>query len=229
MDKSHLIALTFDDGPSESTPRLLALLDAVGAHATFFAVGERLAAFVDQARAVVAQGSALWGHGWDHRGLVGMPPTEVAAQLERTREAIERATGVRPLAFRPPYGAVDETVATCAGQVGQAIIVWSLDSGDWDHGDGPTTVARVLDGARDGAIVLCHETVSSTPDAMARVVPELIARGYELVTVADLLAANGASPQPGRVVRGPVTSGVTEPTDVVRKVSRQQEAPSHHD
>jgi len=196
------IALTFDDGPGPHTFRLLRILDGVRGHATFFAVGQRVDEFPDQARAVVRQGSDLWGHGWDHRSLVGMPAEEASAQITRTRDLIERVTGVAPPAFRPPYGDVDTALTVRAAALGQAIIVWSLDSGDWRHGDEMTTVRTVLNAACPGAIVLCHESVDSTVSAMARAIPALAARGFQLVTVARLQRLEGQTPSPGRIYPG---------------------------
>jgi peptidoglycan/xylan/chitin deacetylase (PgdA/CDA1 family) len=194
------IALTFDDGPTSATTRLLQILDDAGGHATFFAIGQHLDEFADQACAVVRQGSDVWGHGWDHTRLTGpMPGDDLTRQIIDTREAIERITGVAPPAFRPPYGDVDDLTRQQAARAGQAIILWSLDSGDWRHADRDQTVHAVLDGAHDGAIVLCHESCASTPAAMAQIVPQLVARGFQLVTVAELLGADRTPPQPGRV------------------------------
>jgi len=191
------IALTFDDGPGDHTLRLLQILDDVGGHATFFAVGERLDEYAEQARAVLRQGSDLWGHGWDHASLVGMPGPDVFEQLTRTRDRIGQVTGITPPAFRPPNGHVDQAVQAQAARAGQAVILWSLGSGDWQHKDRDQTIAAVLGQARDGAIVLCHEWVDSTPDAMAQVMPELVARGFRLVTAAELLSS--AALEPGRI------------------------------
>ena len=126
------VALTFDDGPHpEGTPAVLDALDAAGAVATFFMVGERVLAAPDIAAEVVARGHAIGIHGHRHRNLLRVPPRAAAADLDRARHAIAEATGVGPVVHRPPYGIYSWPALGQVRARGWTPLLWSRWGRDW--------------------------------------------------------------------------------------------------
>ena len=99
--------------------------------------------------------------------------------------------------MRPPYGSCNDTVREQASAAGIALVNWSVDTLDWKHKDADKVYASIMADAKDGAIILCHDLHKTTVDAMERVIPDLLAQGYQLVTVSQLLTAEGETIQPG--------------------------------
>ena len=104
------IALTFDDGPSAFTPQILGMLQRNGVRATFFEVGQQVQVSPGLAREAYQAGDVIGNHTWSHPNLTLLAPSQVRWQLSRTSAAIQRATGVSPTLFRPPYGAINAIV-----------------------------------------------------------------------------------------------------------------------
>jgi peptidoglycan-N-acetylglucosamine deacetylase len=188
------VALTFDDGPSLYTPRILRLLRRARARATFFVIGSRAAARPGLVHAESLLG-AVGNHTWTHPRLVSLSRRDVIRQLLRTQAAIVRATGgVRPRLFRPPYGVgtPDETAAVHA--LGLVDVRWSVDSLDSRPGASAATVLRrVSAGLRPGAIVLFHDIYPWTVAALPRILRTLRARGLTPVTIPELVALDPPS------------------------------------
>ncbi|WP_169746499.1 polysaccharide deacetylase family protein [Demequina phytophila] len=181
------IALTFDDGPVAATMDLLDALAERGAKATFFMVGQNVAANPDVVRRIADEGHALGNHTWDHPQLTRLDADSIRQEIESTSDAIEDATGVRPSLLRPPYGATDDAVAGVAADLGMAQILWDVDPEDWKDRDAGTVHQRVVDAAHRNAIVLSHDIHDTTRAAYPAIIDDLIAAGYTLVTVPDLL------------------------------------------
>ena len=181
------VALTFDDGPSETqTPAILATLDRLGARATFFEEGRHVAGREALMRQILASGDEIGNHSFHH------PRDPGAAELTATDEAIRDATGFEPCLFRPPYGLIDAKDRTAARAAGLQLVLWSLDSGDDIHRAAATIRTTVLTGAKPGAIVLMHDGGHhpQTVRALPSVIRGLQARGFELVTVTELLGGH---------------------------------------
>lgn len=187
------VALTFDDGPASSTHRVLAALAEVNARATFFMTGQMATTNPGTAAEVAAAGHELGNHGYSHTDFTELSSSELRSELSRTAAAIESATGVQPVMARPPYGSVNTEVNQTAGL---PMIMWSVDSRDWQHRSAADTHRRVLDEVEPGAIVLMHDLEDSTADAVPLIVRDLLAKGYHLVTVSELLGHSG---EPGQV------------------------------
>jgi peptidoglycan-N-acetylglucosamine deacetylase len=179
----RVAALTFDDGPHpEWTPRLLDILAARGAKATFFVVGEAVRAHPELTARIRDEGHALGNHTWDHRSLPTLGRRERRAQLERCREALAPYGGDARL-FRPPFG--DQTLASLltARRLGYTVVTWSHAAGDWlprSAADLQADLARKL---APGVIILLHDALYRTPD------PGSSDRSAVLGAVAGLLAA----------------------------------------
>jgi uncharacterized repeat protein (TIGR02543 family) len=190
---NKMIALTFDDGPSDYTNQLLNTLNANGAKATFFVLGSRVNQYHEIIEKAHSQGCDIFGHTWNHDDLTTLStPDEIKQDLQRTNDAIFTATGVYPDMFRPSYLAYDDAVISVAEDMGLAIILCALDSDDWRTLNATAIYNQIMSNAQDGAIILCHDIYASTVDAMELVIPALIADGYDLVTVSEILGETEA-------------------------------------
>ena len=196
----HMIALTFDDGPSANTLRLLKILNANGAKGTFCVVGNKVTKYQREARRIVEQGSEIIGHSWDHKDFTKLTDEQIRKELSQTQDAIYAAVNIRPKLYRAPYGAVNDRVKSISKEMGLSIVLWSVDTRDWESLNADAVYNEVMKDVKDGAIILEHETHPTTIDAMERVVPELVRRGYKLVTVSELLRAAGKDTAPGSVI-----------------------------
>lgn len=182
-----MVALTFDDGPSKHTDRLLDVFAAHGGKGTFFVIGNILENRSDVLQRMVAEGHEIGGHSWDHRQLTKLSPTDLNNQLTGTRAKIQELTGVDATLLRPPYGSYNSDVKNMCKDLGIVMVNWSLDTLDWKYKDPDRIYETILSEVQDRDIILCHDLHGTTVEAMERVVPELIARGYQLVTVSELL------------------------------------------
>ena len=197
-DGRRLIALTFDDGPSDVTPRVLDVLAAHGGRSTFFVLGRSVPGREHTLQRAVTEGHELGNHAWSHTHPGWLEDAALGEELERTTALIERVAGVRPRLVRPPYGEDPERVAAIAAGVGLApTVLWTVDPKDWRPSDPDRIADHVLRAARPGAIVDLHDGggTESTVTALERLLPALVERGYQAVTVSELLATRaGLSP-----------------------------------
>lgn len=183
-----MIALTFDDGPSKHTERLLDTFATYGGKGTFFVVGNLLDSRIQTVQRMAAEGHEIAGHSWNHRQLTKLSVGELTDQIMTTRAKIYEITGIDSTLIRPPYGSYNsETKSVCAN-LGIIMANWSLDTLDCKYKDANRIHSTIMKDVKDGDIILCHDLHGTTVDAMERVIPELIEQGYQLVTVSELLA-----------------------------------------
>ncbi|MEU8359505.1 polysaccharide deacetylase family protein [Nonomuraea sp. NPDC048882] len=190
------VALTFDDGPGEHTGRLLDMLSTRDVKATFFVIGQMVAADKGghTVRRIVGDGHEIGNHSWSHPALSELPHEAVKRELKHTEDIVQRLTGVRMRVMRPPYGATDEAVAAETRREGLAQILWSVDTLDWRDRESATVVKRASQ-AKPGSIVLLHDIHRTTVDAVPEMLDRLGRKGYTFVTVSELY---GRTPAPGR-------------------------------
>lgn len=191
-----MVALTFDDGPSIYTPRILNCLEEYGQAATFFVVGTNAARYGEHIKRAYEMGCEIGNHTYNHPDLTYLSSWEIADEINRTNQHIRDAIGVDATVARTPGGSYNSTV--CAA-ISTPIIMWSIDTLDWKTRDTYSTVNCVLNNVRDGDIVLMHDIHSPTIAAAEILIPELVRRGYQLVTVSELAEYRGNGMQPGRV------------------------------
>jgi peptidoglycan/xylan/chitin deacetylase (PgdA/CDA1 family) len=128
----------------------------------------------------------------------------ITESLQATNAIIELVTGVSQRSFfRPPYGSVNQRVANIAAELGYAIVNWTLDTADWLLRDADRVYNAVMKNVKENSIILLHDIHFTTAVAMERVIPALIAEGYQLVTVSELLYHLHGTLQPGRVYGNP--------------------------
>lgn len=182
-DSAKSIALTFDDGPSSFTDRLLDCLEQNDAKATFFMVGTEIDSFPDEVKRMKKLGCELGNHTYDHTDLTTLSAEDISSEIAQVDERLVNLTGEGASVVRPPYGSVNDTVKTV---VGTPMILWSIDTLDWKTLDVESTVEEVMNNVQDGSIILMHDIYSTSVDAAEILIPQLIEDGYQLVTVHEL-------------------------------------------
>lgn len=194
------IAMTFDDGPSAKlTPQLLDMLKARGIKATFFVVGTNAAEYPQIIKRMVDEGHEIGNHSWSHPALNKLSATSLRKQLEDTNAAIVKAGAPRPSLIRPPYGATNARLAKLFDEeYGMKSIIWSVDPLDWKYRNSKKVYDLIVQKTQPGAIILSHDIHASTVAAMPEVFDTLLAKGYQFVTVSELIAMEG---QPSPLVK----------------------------
>ena len=190
MVAGNYIAMTFDDGPQpQNTPRLLDMLRARNIKATFFVVGRSVDLYPQVVQRTVAEGHEIGNHSNTHRLLSKLSDAEIMLDLKRCRDAVVRAAGVQPRVMRPPFGGLRQRQRELVhSELGYPTILWEVDPLDWKR-PGPSVVtSRILHGTTAGAIVLAHDLHAQTVDAMPATLDGLLQRGFQFVTVSQLLA-----------------------------------------
>lgn len=198
------IALTFDDGPSPYTDRLLQILRNDDARATFFLIGNKVAANPGGARRIADAGMEIGSHTWEHPNMTSIPPEAIASQFTRANDAIAAATGRRPTLYRPAGGLSNAQVRQTAAQLGMAEILWDVIPFDWANDANTAATRQVLMAQiKPGSVVLFHDTYSSTVDLVYQFIPVLKANGYHLVTVSEMLGPRAPGSSYGSRENGP--------------------------
>jgi peptidoglycan/xylan/chitin deacetylase (PgdA/CDA1 family) len=177
------VALTFDDGPGPYTDTLLRHLAAHQAHATFFVVGQNVAAYPSVLRRAAAAGHEIGSHTWSHQDLTKLSAAGVRSELARADEAIKAAAGFVPALVRPPYGAFDDALRV---RIKRPLVLWSVDTLDWLHRDSARVARVAIRSARPGSVILFHDIHRTTVRAIPRVLKALSGKGYTFVTVSQL-------------------------------------------
>lgn len=187
------IALTFDDGPhATNTPRLLDILKSRNVKATFYVVATNARRYPEIMRRIVAEGHEIGNHTVTHGNLTKMSESGVRKELSVAHEAIVATTGIAPRTMRPPYGAITSSQKSwIRREFGYPSILWSVDPEDWKKPGSSVVASRLVSGARPGGILLVHDIHAPTIDAMPSAIDQLLAKGFQFVTVTQLIAMDG--------------------------------------
>lgn len=198
-----VIAMTFDDGPHANlTPQLLDILSERRIRATFFVIGSRVAPHAAILSRIAAEGHEIGNHTWSHPSLSALGDGGILTEIDRTTRAIQDVVGRPPAVMRPPYG-------NLTGRQRQMVhaernlptILWSVDPEDWRRPGAGVVTSRIVTASHPGGIVLAHDIQTGTVRAMPATLDTLIARGYEFVTVSELIGLPRWGGRP--VWRGP--------------------------
>ena len=185
------IALTFDDGPNPYyTPQVLAVLQQFGVKATFFDVGYLVADYPNIVRQEYHQGNIVANHSWSHPVLTYFSAQGIKSQLTSTTNIIQATIGVRPSFFRPPYGAINNTVLAQARNLHYTTVMWDGSAEDWNLPGVNVIVSKTLYYARNGAILLLHDgggNRAETVAALPIIINALKSRGFRFVTIQQLV------------------------------------------
>lgn len=186
------VALTFDDGPeNEWTPKILAVLKEKHVKATFFVIGQQAQAYPDMLRKIDAEGHIIGNHTLDHVDLTKLDAPGVTKEITECAAIINKIIGKTPKLVRPPYGFHNDIVDNVIYSRHNMIILWSLDTDDWQGLDAKTVQDRVVPKMKNGFIVLQHDGVNphlgGSLEALPVMIDELKKQGYTFVTIPELV------------------------------------------
>jgi peptidoglycan-N-acetylglucosamine deacetylase len=192
--RRRAIALTFDDGPSESTPDLLEILDRHKARSTFFQCGANVERLPEIASQVSRAGHEIGNHTFSHQRLDFRRSAFIYDELARTQSIIEQATGTKPRLFRAPYGVRWFGLREAQRRLGLLGVMWTAIAQDWRL-PAEDVLSRLLKSCAPGAILCLHDgretrrapDIRVTLDAVGRLIPEMAARGFTFETVSQIL------------------------------------------
>jgi peptidoglycan-N-acetylglucosamine deacetylase len=195
-----VIALTFDDGPSEGTGQLLEILERYGVSATFFQCGANVDRLPAAAREVAAAGHEIGNHSYSHPLLCFRSPRFIDDEVARAQDAIRRHTNTGPVWFRAPFGVRWPGVDTAQRKQGLTGVMWTVIGYDWNR-TADAVVKRVANRVANGAIICLHDgrelrakpEIGATVEAVRRLVPQLLDRGFTFETVTRLLCPTTSS------------------------------------
>lgn len=192
--QKKLVALTFDDGPSEYTQRILRTLKQYDSVATFFVIGNRVELYSDAVLEASSLGCEIGNHTYEHKVLTELNAEQIWLQIFKTNEAVQKLTGQTPELMRPPCGFDNGTTNRI---ISMPLILWSIDTKDWETKNSYSSIQTVLQNVKDGDIVLMHDMYEASAEAVETIVPSLIAEGYQLVTISELAECRGIILQEG--------------------------------
>jgi peptidoglycan-N-acetylglucosamine deacetylase len=197
-DQHKEIALTFDDGPGPYTPQVLSALERLHAPATFFEVGMEEKYFHASTAKMVLRGYPIGDHTENHANMAQLPVRQQQSQLLQETGAIGNLGAPFPRMFRPPYGLWNGGTLRLLKRYRMLMVLWTVDTEDYQRPGVPAIVDAAIRGARPGAIILMHDAGgdrSETVAALPMIIRRLRKRGYKLVTIPRLLLDNPAPKQ----------------------------------
>lgn len=187
------VALTFDEGPSDQTREILRILSEKDARATFFVSGDKVAAQATSVRAIAASGNELGTNAYEDIDLTELSGEDLRAQITKSFDAVEQASGKRPVLLRPPFGAFSDENWAAAMDLVSGVVTWNVDSGDWLLQGADAVVNTVIGSIGNGDVILLTDndaTAAQTVEALPVLIDRLHEEGYELVTLSELIAAD---------------------------------------
>jgi peptidoglycan/xylan/chitin deacetylase (PgdA/CDA1 family) len=182
------VAFTFDDGPhAVFTPDLISILVQYRIPATMFLVGTQAERFPYLVKQEQEAGLTIGDHTYHHFSLTKMPQQYVAAEIKGCGDVIQQITGKTPTLFRPPGGDYSPTIARIAGKLGYTTVMWTVDPGDFNKPAAAVVLARTLGKVSNGSILLFHDGIPQTMEALPLIIDYLRANGYKIVSVDEML------------------------------------------
>lgn len=182
------VSLTFDAAwGNEDTQQLIDTLKKYNVNATFFVVGAWVDKYPESVKALSDAGNEVMSHSNDHAHFNSLTSEEITANVTAGNDKIEKVTGKKPTLFRCPYGEYDNHVITTVKGMGITPIQWNVDSLDWKGIDAQQITARVMKNVVPGSIILFHNAAKHTPEALPGIIEQLLAQGYKIVPVSQLL------------------------------------------
>lgn len=190
IDKNKpMIALTFDDGPNNATTnRILDILEQNNSVATFFVVSRRIEKDVEILKRMDSLGCQIGNHTANHKDLTKLSNEQIKLEVDIVNDKLEKAIGKQATIVRVPYGAINQTIKET---IKYPIIMWNVDTKDWQSKNAKDIEQQVLTKVKDGDIILMHDLYNTTAEACEVIIPKLIEQGFQLVTVEELLEYKG--------------------------------------
>lgn len=187
-----VVALTFDDGPTDKVDEVIAALDEAGVKATFYVMGQEIEQRPDAAKKLVAAGHELGNHTYSHHRMVFKSPTFIREEIEKT-DALIRAAGYRgEITFRPPNGKKLIGLPWYLSQEGRTTVMWDVEPDTYPEvaATSEGIVKHAADRVQPGSVIILHPWYPSRETSLAAikgVVETLQSQGYEFVTMSELL------------------------------------------
>lgn len=183
-----VVALSFDAAwGNEDTQTLIDILNKYNINTTFFVVGDWVDRYPESVQALWENGNEIMNHSSDHAHFSSLSTKQIIDDLQRCNEKIESITSLSPSLFRCPYGEYDDHVINAVNSIGMTAVQWDVDSLDWKGLSAQEIEKRVLDRVQPGSIVLFHNAAENTPQALPGIIESLIADGYTIVPVSQIL------------------------------------------
>lgn len=190
------IAITFDDGPHPvHTAEILDILKEFDVKATFFVVGRNAKWFPDLIQREIREGHEIGNHTYKHVSMRNLNKQDLEREILLSENVLYELCEYRPKLIRPPGGRYNDKVCTSAEQLDYRIVLWTIDTEDWKKIDSEKIYKTVSEKIKSGDIVLFHDLIagdSPTPDALRKIIPELLSRGFKFVTVSELISSAGS-------------------------------------
>lgn len=177
------VAITFDDGPSKYTTKIIDLLNENNSNATFFVLGNKVKDYSDIIIKNIESGNEIGNHSYNHKWLTSLSIEELNFQITKTNDLIKEISGYECNLFRPTYGSINKKIKE---NIDMNIVLWTVDSNDWKIKNSKTIANNVLNNVKDKDIILFHDTYERTYKALQIIIPKLIEDGYQIVTVSEL-------------------------------------------
>ena len=197
-NNNKLIALTFDDGPSNNTSRVLDILDKYNVKATFFILGTNIKGNEDIIKRIHNGGHEIGNHMYSHKLITRLKDKEVLNEIDKTDNLIYDITKKKTSLLRPSYGSINRRVKKI---INKPIINWDIDTLDWKYHNSKYISNKIINKANDGDIVLMHDIYTATSNSLDITIPKLLKNGYKLVTIKELFYYKNKELVKGRVYR----------------------------
>jgi len=182
------IALTFDDGPDpKATPKILDMLNKEGIKATFFVVGKMVEKYPGLLERIWKEGHDVGNHTYSHPDLTKLSKEDILEELDKTRLLVKKITGKETYLFRPPGGRYDNKVIVTTTLSGYKMILWTDYPGDYGCPSSKLIYQRTVSGAEDEGIILLHNGLDATLEALPKIISELKKKKYGFITISELM------------------------------------------
>ncbi len=195
-DNSKIIAFTFDDGPNYNTKKVIDTLKKYGVTATFFLMGKNISGNEKIVKYMYESGMEIGNHTYNHLLLTKYSKEKINEEIVKTNDLIFNIIGKNPTLLRPSYGSFNKKIKSVSNM---PIIIWDIDTLDWKYKNSQRIANKVLSSVKDGDIVLMHDIYKSTLNSLDLVIPELLNRGYKIVSVSELFYLKNQSFENGKV------------------------------
>ena len=178
-----IVAITFDDGPSQYTKDIIKTLKEYDCNATFFVLGNKVEAYQDIIKESIKNGNEIGNHSYNHKWLSRLSKEEIINQIEKTQNILKKTVNYTPTHLRPTYGSVNNKIRK---NTDLEITLWTIDTKDWRIKNVDRIVERALNNVSDGDIILMHDIFERSSNALKIMIPKLKEAGYQLVTISEL-------------------------------------------
>lgn len=178
-----IVAITFDDGPSQYTKDIIKTLKEYDCNATFFVLGNKVEAYQDIIKESIKNGNEIGNHSYNHKWLSRLSKEEIINQIEKTQNILKETVNYTPTHLRPTYGSVNNKIRK---NTDLEITLWTIDTKDWRIKNVDRIVERALNNVSDGDIILMHDIFERSSNALKIMIPKLKEAGYQLVTISEL-------------------------------------------